>query len=90
MSSEALDPYGDSEEEESEEELDSVSVVADRAGCRDRLSGGYIVLLLCIGPLFVCVQVTRTPMQQLIPIFAFPLSSLRSVERLARVNNCPT
>jgi len=38
-SSEPLDPYGDSEEEESEEELDSVSVVADRAGCRDRLSG---------------------------------------------------
>ena len=79
------------EEEESEAELDSVSVVADRAGCRDRLSGEYIVvyfeyivLLLCIGPLFVCVQVTRTPMQQLIPIFAFPLSSLRSVERLAR------
>ena len=44
-------------------------MVADRAGCRDRLSGDP-------HGGFVCMQVTRTAMQS----FAFPLSSLRSVE----------
>ena len=59
-------------------------MVADRAGCRDRLSGEFNVLHTSSDDdprsVFVCKQVTRTAMQSLMPTLAFPLSSLRSVE----------